>query len=132
MKRITPSIVFGLKNNQIFVFGSNLKGHHDGGAARLAFQQFGAVYGKGIGSQGNSYAIPTMFDSHLEIKPYIDDFIREAKANPELEFLVTEIGCGIAGFKAEQIAPLFMEAAELNNIYLPEKFWKLLERVGMC
>lgn len=116
-----------LENKEIFVFGSNLAGHHGGGAARAANIKFGAEWGVGVGLTGRSYAIPTMQGGVETIKPYVDEFIRFAQANPELKFLVTRIGCGIAGFKDEEIAPLFDKAMQVPNIYLPETFFKLLQ-----
>ena len=124
--RITPEFVSELSNNEIFVFGSNLAGHHAGGAAYIAEKKFGAVWGQGVGLQGKSYAIPTMHGGPDAIKPYVDDFIKFAKENPQYVFLVTPIGCGIAGFVPEDIAPLFSDAVNIDNIYLPESFWKLL------
>lgn len=121
-KRFTPDQIATLAPGEIFVFGSNLAGHHGGGAARAAYQKFGAIYGQGVGLQGQSYAIPTMQGGVKTIKPYVDDFIAFAKAHPELTFYVTRIGCGIAGFRDEQIAPLFEAAIELDNIILPESF----------
>ena len=111
-----------LFQNEIFVFGSNLQGHHAGGAARAAMQRFGAIWGQGVGLQGNSYAIPTMQGGVETIKPYIDEFIRFAEEHKELHFLVTRIGCGIAGFKDEDIAPLFTKAQMLSNVSLPWSF----------
>lgn len=111
----TPDRITVLKVNVIFVFGSNLAGAHGGGAARLAWQRFGAVWGQGVGLQGQSYAIPTMQGGVETIKPYVDDFIEFASQHPELRFLVTRIGCGIAGFRPEEIAPLFTEAVDLEN-----------------
>ena len=116
-----------LENKEIFVFGSNLAGHHGGGAARAANIKFGAEWGVGVGLTGRSYAIPTMQGGVETIKPYVDEFIRFAQANPELKFLVTRIGCGIAGFKDEEIAPLFDKAMQVPNIYLPETFFKILQ-----
>lgn len=124
--RITPENIASLKPNEIFVFGSNLEGMHYGGAARAAAQHFGAVIGNGDGIQGQSYAIPTMHGDVNVIKPYVDKFIAYAKAHPTQDFLVTPIGCGIAGFKPEQIAPLFEEAVDIDNIFLPESFWEIL------
>ena len=121
-KRISPRWIDSLEENEIFVFGSNLQGMHGGGAARVAHEKFGAVWGEGIGLQGQSYAIPTMHGGVDVIAPYVNDFIAFAKEHPELKFLVTEIGCGIAGFKASEMAPLFKEALEVENIYLPERF----------
>ena len=124
--RITPEWIDSLKENEVFVFGSNLAGMHGGGAAQVARLRFGAVMGKGVGMQGQSYAIPTMQGGVETIQPYVDDFIAYAKANPEKQFLVTPIGCGIAGFEAEDIAPLFEEAMPIQNICLPESFWEIL------
>lgn len=119
-KRVTPEFITSLAPNEIFVFGSNLRGMHGGGAAYVALRKFGAVMGQGVGLQGQSYAIPTMQGGVETIRPYVDDFIDFAKNNPNLTFLVTRIGCGIAGFRDEQIAPLFAAAHELDNVVLPE------------
>lgn len=115
-----------LAENEIFVFGSNLAGMHGGGAARLARIKWGAVMGQGVGLQGRTYAIPTMQGGPETIKPYVDEFIAFAKSHPGLRFLVTEIGCGIAGFTPSQIAPLFAGAADVPNILLPARFWDVL------
>ncbi|WP_278775228.1 A1S_2505 family phage non-structural protein [Leyella stercorea] len=125
--RVTPSWIDDLQENQVFVFGSNLAGMHGGGAARIARLRFGAVMGNGVGMQGRSYAIPTMQGGTKTIRPYVDDFIAYAKKHPEQTFLVTPIGCGIAGFEPEDIAPLFEEASNVENIWLPKSFWKVLE-----
>jgi hypothetical protein len=122
----TPERITTLAPNEVFVFGSNLAGAHGGGAALLAVRRFGAVWGQGVGMQGQSYAIPTMHGGPEAIKPYVDDFIVYAKAHPELVFLVTRIGCGIAGFSEEEIAPLFAEAVEVQHILLPEAFVSVL------
>lgn len=120
--RIAPSYISKLAPNEVFVFGSNLEGMHGGGAALTAYKKFGAVWGQGIGLQGQSYAIPTMQGGVETIKPYVDEFIDFARKHPDLRFLVTPIGCGIAGFKPSQIAPLFTEAKNIFNIYLPKEF----------
>ena len=125
--RITPRWIDSLKENEIFVFGSNLAGMHGGGAARIARLHFGAVMGQGVGLQGQSYAIPTMQGGVETIRPYVELFIIFAHQHPELHFLVTPIGCGIAGFEAEDIAPLFESAKEMKNISLPESFWEVIE-----
>lgn len=104
-REYTPERITELKPNEVFVFGSNLSGYHGGGAANIALEKFGAVWGQGVGLQGQSYAIPTMQGGVETIKPYVDEFIKFAKAHPELKFLVTRIGCGIAGFKDSEIAP---------------------------
>ena len=119
-KRTTPERITSLQPNEIFVFGSNLRGMHGGGAAYIAHRKFGAIMGQGVGLQGQSYAIPTMQGGVETIKPYVDDFIEFAKMNKQLTFLVTRIGCGIAGFRDEEIAPLFKAAQEVVNIVLPE------------
>lgn len=120
--RIAPSYISKLAPNEVFVFGSNLEGMHGGGAALTAYKKFGAVWGQGTGLQGQSYAIPTMQGGVETIKPYVDEFIDFARKHPNLRFLVTPIGCGIAGFKPSQIAPLFKEAKNIFNIYLPKEF----------
>lgn len=125
-KRISADIINNLKPNEIFVFGSNLDGMHGGGAARVAYNKFGAIWGQGVGLQGQSYAIPTMHGGIDVIKPYVDEFIDFAKSHTELKFLVTRIGCGIAGFTDEEIAPLFKDAIEIENIYLPKSFYNIL------
>lgn len=121
-ERIAPDFITKLSENEIFVFGSNLEGRHVGGAARIAYDKFGAIWGQGIGLQGKSYAIPTMHGPISTIKPYVDEFIEFAKMHPPYRFLLTRIGCGIAGFRDEEIAPLFIEALNVQNIYLP-KVW---------
>ena len=125
-KRISPDFINTLKENEIYVFGRNLEGMRGGGAARVAYNKFGAIRGQGVGLQGQSYAIPTMHGGVNIIKPYVDEFIDFAKSHTELKFLVTRIGCGIAGFTDEEIAPLFKEAIEIENIYLPKSFYYIL------
>ncbi len=124
--KLRPKYVSGiidkLAKDEIFVFGSNLEGYHGGGAAHLAFKKFGAVWGQGVGLHGQSYAIPTMHGGVSAIKPYVDDFIAFARAHTELYFYVTRIGCGIAGFKDSDIAPLFADAANMENVALPRSF----------
>lgn len=124
----TPERITELKPNEIFVFGSNLDGAHGGGAARIAYNRFGAIWGQGVGLQGQCYAIPTMQGGVETIKPYVDEFIKFARQHQEYKFLVTRIGCGIAGFKDEDIAPLFKDALEVDNIILPHEFVKHLNK----
>ena len=116
-----------LKADEVFVFGSNLEGMHGGGAAFVAWKKFAAIMGCGVGLRGQSYAIPTMQGGVETIKPYVDAFIAFATAHPELFFYVTRIGCGIAGFRDKEIAPLFAEAMDVTNICLPESFVKALK-----
>ena len=125
-KRITSSNITALQPGEIFVFGSNLEGQHGGGAALLAYRKWGAIWGQGVGLQGQTYGIPTMQGGVETIAPYVDEFIRFAQEHPKLIFLVTEIGCGIAGFRPEEIAPLFKEAVKVENIHLPQRFWDVL------
>ena len=129
-RRYTPEMINYLEENEIFVFGSNLQGWHGGGAAAAAHMWFGAIWGCGVGIQGQSYAIPTMHGGVKEIKPFVDEFIIYAKEHPELTFLVTRIGCGIAGFHDEDIAPLFKGCEESENIILPKSFHDVLEKMG--
>ena len=118
-KRNTPEFISELQPNEIFVFGSNLKGMHGGGAAYIAYRKFGAIMGQGVGLQGQSYAIPTMQGGVETIRPYVDEFIQFAKENKNMTFLVTRIGCGIAGFTDDEISPLFEKAHDVENIVLP-------------
>jgi hypothetical protein len=118
-KRTTPEFITELQPNEIFVFGSNLKGMHGGGAAYIAYRKFGAIMGQGVGLQGQSYAIPTMQGGVETIRPYVDEFIQFAKEHQDLTFLVTRIGCGIAGFTDDEISPLFEKAHDAENIVLP-------------
>ena len=127
-REYTPERIIELKSNEIFVFGSNLAGAHGGGAARLAYNCFGAIWGQGVGLQGKSYAIPTMQGGVETIKPYVDEFIEFTTNHPEYKFLVTRIGCGIAGFTADEIAPLFMKAIDLENVILPQDFVEVLTK----
>lgn len=120
---VTPEFIEELKQNEVFVFGSNLAGRHNGGAARTARKKFGAIQGQGVGLQGQSYAIPTIMHGGVEdIQPYVDEFINFAKNNNNLHFYVTKIGCGIAGFKIEEIAPLFSKCIDMDNVSLPIEF----------
>ena len=126
-KRVSPQWINKLEADEIFVFGSNLEGMHGGGAAAVA-RKWGAIWGQGVGLQGQTYAIPTMQGGVETIKPYVDEFLAFAKSHPELKFLVTEIGCGIAGFTVQEIAPLFKAALDENieNVYLPQRFYDVL------
>ena len=123
----TPDMISELKADEVFVFGSNLEGMHGGGAAYYAFKHFGAMMGCGDGLRGQSYAIPTMQGGVETIEPYVSSFISYAKEHPELFFYVTRIGCGIAGFRDKEIAPLFSEAVALENVCLPESFVKVIK-----
>lgn len=121
-KKIISSFITELSGCEIFVFGSNLEGQHHGGAARTAYEKFGAEWGVGDGPTGKCYAIPTMHGGVKCIKPFVDKFLKYAKEHPNNRFLVTRIGCGIAGFKDVDIAPLFLEALRIPNIALPKEW----------
>ena len=123
--RITPDVITRLAPNEVFVFGSNEQGLHYGGAAKAAYENFGAVMGQGNGLQGKSYAISSM--SGLGIMgEYVKEFCEFAKAHPEKHFLVTPVGCGIAGFSEDEIAPLFEICRDIDNISLPASFWDII------
>lgn len=121
--RVTPYKIDQLRPGQVFVFGSNAMGAHQDGAAYTAVKKFGAVMGQGEGMQGDSYAIVTM-DGLPEMREQVMRFIQYAKEHPERTFLVTRIGCGIAGYSIEQVAPLFISAIDVENIWLPQDFWQ--------
>lgn len=116
MSRCIEDNITELSKCEIFVFGSNLQGLHNGGAARTAYEKFGAEWGVGVGRTGQCYAIPTMHGDLKDIKPYVDDFVEYARTHPNNRFLVTRVGCGIAGFTDEEMAPLFKEAWKLPNV----------------
>ncbi len=129
--RITPENITRIEENEVFVFGSNLSGKHGKGAAKTALG-WGAKWGQGSGIQGKTYGIPTK-DAAIrrtlridEIKPFVDDFIEWAKYHTGNVFYVTEIGCGLAGYKPKDIAPLFAECVNLKNVKLPQRFWHKL------
>lgn len=123
--RVSNDRIDHLEENEIFVFGSNASGYHGGGAAAYAMRKFGAVWGQGEGLQGQSYAIPTM-EGIADMSEAIKRFTSFAAEHSELHFLVTRVGCGIAGYSASQIAPLFKECIPLENVALPTDFWDVL------
>ncbi len=136
--RITPENIQELKKYEIFVFGSNLAGIHGAGAAKLAHDKNWAKYGKGYGIHWSdsgdmigSFAIPTK-GLEIETLPlswilyYVKHFKEYAKKFPQLTFLVTEIGCGLAGYTPENIAPFFFNVVKQENIHLPQRFWDVI------
>lgn len=123
--RITPDWIDHLKENEVFVFGSNPQGNHRGGAAAFAVKNFGAIIGQGEGLQGQSYAIPTTGDFTL-FAMAVQRFINFAAGHPDMRFLVTQVGCGNAGHPIDMVAHLFTDAIKLENISLPEEFWEVL------
>lgn len=129
--KTSPENITELKDSEVFVFGSNESGRHGKGAAKTALK-WGAKWGQASGLQGKTYGIPTK-DASIrrtlnisEIQKYVDVFIEFAKYNPSKTFLVTEIGCGLAGYKPKQIAPLFKDAVGVENILLPIRFLHVL------
>lgn len=129
--RFTHENILSLKENEIFVFASNRSGRHGLGAAKLALQKFGAIYGRGEGLMGQCYALPTKgykmeVLSLDDIRGHIAVFLNVARQIKDKYFLVTKIGCGLAGYKPSDIAPLFFSIREKDytNICLPEEFWK--------
>ena len=124
---ITPENILRLKADEIFIYGSNLAGRHGAGAARLAMEKFGAIYGIGEGLQGNSYALPTKdkFISTLplsEIEKHIDTLYDCILKHPHKHFLITKIGCGLANLNIFQVAPMFKKFISLSNCSLPKEF----------
>lgn len=130
--RVTSDNITKLSNNEIFVFGSNESGMHGAGAASLAYREFGARLHQGFGPAGRTFAIPTKdWKLHqldlLIIRLYVSRFITYTKMYEDYHFLVTQIGCGLAGYKPEDIAPMFKECLRLKNVYLPELFIKTIK-----
>lgn len=125
--RIAPNYIHTLKPNEVFVFGSNIEGNHVGGAAAYAVANFRAIMGQAEGIQGQTYAIPTVGNSLKDIEQAILRFTEYAVMHPNLKFMLTEIGCGIAGYTPEQIAPLFRHAYEFGNVYVPKSFFPYVE-----
>lgn len=133
MRSVTPENITELKENEIFVFGSNEAGVHGAGAAALAKEKFGAIEGQGYGPMGKSFAIPTKGWKINQlplpaIQCYAIRFTEYAALNPDKKFLVTQVGCGLAGYKPEDIAPFFLLAESHPNIYLPQSFWDVLDK----
>jgi hypothetical protein len=130
---ITNPNITKLEPGHIFVFGSNEAGIHGAGAAKFAKEECGAIQGVGIGIQGDSYGIPTK-DSNFNVLPlwkikiYVDDFSTYASRHTGRHFDVTEVGCGLAGLKPEQIAPFFRSCMQLSNVSLPQRFLEELNR----
>lgn len=139
-KRITPENIGRLlPPKTIFVFGSNESGIHGAGAARLAYESHGATLGLGFGFSGSTFGIPTK-DWDIKVLPlnvikfYVERFIAFTKlpSTEELDFWVTKIGCGLAGFTPEEIAPMFAECLDMENVWLPEDFIEIIEKQKQC
>jgi hypothetical protein len=130
--RVTPDLITELKEKEIFVFGSNESGRHGKGAAKTAMK-WGAIYGQAKGIQGRTYGIPTVnaFISNKlklsKVEYYVNEFYLFCIDHPHRIFLVTEIGCGLAGFTVKEIAPLFKKFVTLDNVYLPKRFLRVIK-----
>lgn len=127
--KFTPEFITTLKENEIFVFGSNLNGYHIAGAAKIACDKFGAVYGAPIGIQGNSYALPTLDENFKklsigQLRIHINNLYNFIETNTDKDFYITKVGCGIAGFNVSEIKQLFTKFCDLPNVYLPQEFVK--------
>lgn len=128
---VAPSFINALDPNDIFVFGSNQSGIHGAGAAKFAFEKFGAVWGQGEGRFGQSYAIPTK-DKYIctlplnKIAEAVQRFFDYATEHPQLKFFVTEIGCGLAGYTPNEVAHMFRDAEICHNVFVPRSFAAIL------
>lgn len=125
--RTTPAKITRLGTKEVFVFGSNGAGRHEGGAALYALEHFGAVMGKGHGPQGKCYAIDTMSGPEV-MERDVKAFVEYARKHKDKIFLVTPVGCGIAGLHPSDVAPHFASCKELENVTLPKEFWKIIGR----
>jgi hypothetical protein len=125
-RRIAPDCIKELGPEGVFVFGSNILGKHNGGAALYALEHFGAIDGQAEGIQGQSYAIPTDGNTFEELKEAVGHFTDYVVMHPQNIFMLTAIGCGSAGYTPEQIAPLFQQAYSFGNVYIPESFFKYM------
>jgi hypothetical protein len=133
--RVSSGNITALNENEIFVFGSNIQGNHIGGAAKIALENFGAIQTVNFGLMNRCFAIPTIDLSDKnkaslkDIEVFVEKFIEFSKQTTGLDYLVTEIGCGIAGFTPEQIAPLFKDCIFQSNIYLPKSFNMIIHNI---
>jgi hypothetical protein len=131
--RVTPEHITSLQPHEVFVFGSNEGGKHSRGAA-LTAKQWGARRSVPAGPAGQTYAIPTKpVDvrarlSLRDIAKYVDDFVTYTQHHQLTHFFVTEIGCGLAGYRPDDVAPLFAMCADMPNVALPMRFWAVLRR----
>lgn len=125
--QVAPDNIDFLKSEQIFVFGSNKEGQHYGGAAAYAHKYFHAEWGVGEGITGLCYALPTM-EGIVEMDNAVQRFTEHALDDPDHNYLVTAVGCGIAGYTPDEVAPMFLEAAALPNVYLPQCFWDVIDK----
>lgn len=127
-RRIAPDYIKELGPEEVFVFGSNVLGKHNGGAALYAVEHFGAIDGQPEGIQGQSYAIPTDGNTFEDLKEAVERFTDYVVMHPQNTFMLTAIGCGTAGYTPEQIAPLFQQAYSFGNVYIPESFFNCMNQ----
>ncbi len=121
-ERVAPDFIKSLNPNEVLVFGSNVSGQHNGGAAMYALNHFGAIEGQAEGIQGHCYAIPTHGNTFGGLKKAIARFTDYVVMHPRKRFMLTAVGCGEAGYSVEQIAPLFRQAYSFGNVYVPKAF----------
>lgn len=130
MKRFeyTPELLENLEENEIFIFGSNLAGIHGAGAAKLAFDKFGAEWGVGVGLTGKCYAFPTKRRNVIErltleeLRFYVVSLEKTISENKDKTFYLTKVGCGLAGYSINDIAPLFKDVIRFENVIFPKEF----------
>ena len=122
--RATPTKISNLRNNQIFVFGTDKSGSQRSGAAGLAAKCFGAEVGVTAGPTGMCYALPTMGFTTQELAQAVSRFEKYVRENLTYTFLVTSVGCGHAGFNVREVADMFKGMIGLRNVMLPELFLK--------
>lgn len=127
--RVTPAFVDSLQRDEVFVFGSNIRGVHSGNSSLRAVRHFGARMGVAEGMQGRSYAIPTVGLCYEDVGEAVGRFIRFASKHPEMRFLVTRIGCGTAGYTDREMAVLFVGAKHLRNVTLPGRWWNVINNL---
>ncbi len=130
-QRVAPDHIKHLTPDGVLVFGSDIKGTHNGGAARYAVEHFGAIVGQAEGLQGQSYAIPTAGCTFDELKEAVERFTDFVVMNPDKKFMLTAVGCGAAGYTVEQVAPLFREAYSFGNVYVPASFLPYVDDVNL-
>lgn len=121
-ERVASNPIERLSNEEVFVFGSNIHGQHNGGDALYALEHFGAINGQAEGPQGRCYAIPTVGNSFEDLKAAVERFNEYVVKHPYVKFMLTAIGCGASGYGVEQIAPLFRQAYSFGNVYVPIQF----------
>ena len=133
--RVTPDNITKLEKHEIFVFGSNESGIHGAGAALTAKEKFGAEQGKGWGPTGQCFGLPTKGWNGMGVLPiiaiecYVGRFSEYVMMNPDKQFLVTQIGCGLAGYTPKEIAPLFAGFGDIKNVSLPQSFWDIIDGI---